>query len=265
MFPLSIKETFIKLLNIKQLNDLKMKTINLPLIWDYVKSYVLPFLLIILLFRQCNNNEVQLAKSESKSVKEQNAILERTAINANEKIAELYGINEQLEKDLQRSNAKTNDLTAKLNKVVSKGQKDLKRFENADNKAWAGYFKEKYNTSVTYSDVSLTMTSQLVTQIGNDLIKGDIAKAEVKIYKSLLDESDYKISVYESLVTNKDDIINEKDVIIETVAEQRDNLQTLADNQLKDLIKAERGKKLNRTLIAIGVAGGFVAGVLLAN
>jgi hypothetical protein len=242
-----------------------MKTINLPLIWDYVKSYVLPFLVIILFFNQCNDDKVQLAKNEAKSVKEKNAILERTTINANKKIAELYGNIGQLEKDLKASNAKTSDLTAQLNKVVSKGQKDLKRFQNADNKAWASYFKEKYNNSVTYNDVSLNMPTELVSLVGNDLIKGDIAKAEVKIYKSLLDESDYKIAVYEALVTNKDDIINEKDVIIETVAEQRDNLQTLADKQLKDLVKAERANKRNKSLLIIGVASGLVAGVLLSK
>jgi hypothetical protein len=242
-----------------------MKTINLPLIWDYVKSYVLPLLVIILFFNQCNDDKVQLAKNDAKSVKEKNAILERTAISANKKIAELYYINEQLEKDLQRSNAKTSDLTAKLNKVTSKGQKDLKRYENADNKAWAGYFKEKYNTSVNYNDSSLNLPTNLVPKVGNDLISGDVAKAEVKIYKSLLDESDYKIAVYESLVTNKDEIIKEKDIIIETVAEQRDNLQTLADKQLKDLIKAERANKRNKSLLIIGVASGLVAGVLLSK
>jgi hypothetical protein len=209
--------------------------ITLPNIKKYI-PYIICFILGAILL-QCNS-EVQLAKNEAKSVKDKNAILERTTINANKKIAELYGNIGQLEKDLKASNAKTNDLTAQLNKVVSKGQKDLKRYENADNKAWASYFKEKYNNSVTYNDVSLNMPTELVSLVGNDLIKGDIAKAEVKIYKSLLDESDYKISVYEALVTNKDDIINEKDVIIETVAEQRDNLQTLADKQLK-VIKKE--------------------------
>jgi hypothetical protein len=242
-----------------------MKTINYPLIWDYVKSYVLPLLVIILFFNQCNDDKVQLAKNEAKSVKDKNAILERTTINANNKIAELYENIGQLKKDLKASNDKTSDLTAQLNKVASKGKKDLKRYENADNKAWASYFKEKYNNSVSYNDVTLNMPTQLVSLVGNDLIKGDIAKAEVNIYKSLLDESDYKISVYEALVTNKDDIINEKDVIIETVAEQRDNLQTLADKQLKDLVKAERANKRNKSLLIIGVAGGLVAGVLLSK
>jgi hypothetical protein len=242
-----------------------MKQINLPLIWDYIKSYGLPILVVVLLFNQCNNNEAQLAKAEYKSVQDKNAILERTTINANKKIAELVQNLHTLENDLKQSEAKTIDLKAQLSKVVSKGKKDLKRFENADNKAWSGYFKEKYNIASSYTDIDLTMPTQLVANIGNDLIKGDVAKAEVKIYKSLLDESDYKISVYEALVTNKDDIINEKDLIIETVAEQRDNLQTLADNQLKDIIKAEKRKNINKTLIGIGVAGGLVAGFYIAK
>jgi DNA primase large subunit len=225
--------------------------------------YIICIVLGAFLFR-CNN-EVKVAKAEANKVKEINSILERTTTNANKKIAELVSNNDQLNKDLKTSDSITSDLRQQLDKVVSKGKNDLKRFENADNKAWAGYFKEKYNSVTTYTDISLTMPTELVSKVGNDLIKGDVAKAELKIYKGLLDESEYKINVYESLVNNKDEIITQKDLIIDTTTKQRDNLQVLADKQLKSLIKAERRSNFNKNLVPIAVAGGIVAGFLLAN
>jgi hypothetical protein len=225
--------------------------------------YIICIVLGAFLFR-CNN-EVKVAKAESNKVKEINSILERTTTNANKKIAELYEINVHLNKDLKTSDSIKSDLRQQLDKVVSKGKNDLKRFENADNKAWAGYFKEKYNSVTTYTDISLTMPTELVSKVGNDLIKGDVAKAELKIYKGLLDESEYKINVYESLVNNKDEIITQKDLIIDTTTEQRDNLQVLADKQLKSLIKAERRSNFNKSLVPIAVAGGIVAGFLLSK
>jgi hypothetical protein len=105
-----------------------MKQINLPLIWDYIKSFILPILVIILLisqFNSCGNEkkvaeistrnelleeEIQVVKGENVSLKAQRDFNARLLSESDERV-------EQNEKQIA-------ELTAKINTNEIKARKD---------------------------------------------------------------------------------------------------------------------------------------------
>lgn len=246
-----------------------MKTINYPLIWDYVKAYIFPLLLIILLISHCNNKpnpQIAVDKANFERLKENNVILQERVksvlyqskitnkeVRAKDSLIAL--------RELERDN-----LQQQLDQVKSKGIVQRAKISNLDNKGFAEYYNERFkvNTALVTSN-GVELTKDLPVKVASSLIDGDVAKAELGITRKML-ENEFEKS---NLLTGQVTILKEDNVRLslglnETI-NQNSELLDLASSQNKSIKKLERKQKISGVLVPVGIAVGFALGVIFAN
>jgi hypothetical protein len=246
-----------------------MKTINYPLIWDYVKAYIFPILLIILLVNYCTSQpspQVAVDKANFQRLKQNNAILQERVksvlYQSKIKIKEVKAKDSLIAlRELERDNLKQ-----QLDVVIIDAKVQRNKIASLDNKGFATYYNERFKTNTAIvTDKGIELTKDLPTKVASSLIDGDVAKAELGITRKIL-ENEFEKS---NLLTGQVAILKEDNVRLnlglnETIG-QNSELLELAGSQNKSIKKLERKQKISGILVPVGVAVGFALGVIFAN
>ena len=218
-----------------------MKKINLPLLWDYAKSYVIPVLLIILVINQCSNTQsVQVAvnKANFERLKENNVIL-------SEKVKSVLYQSKITNKEVQAKDSlialrelERDNLKQQLDAVIIAGKKKKSKLNNLDNNGFANYYNERFkvnNALVTSNGVELT--KDLPTKVASDLIDGDVAKAQLGITRKMLENEFDKSNLLTGQVTLLKDDNQLLNIALKDVLNANIELISLAENQNKIISK----------------------------
>lgn len=169
---------------------------------------------------------------------------EKNVVEKEKKIKLLNGKIASLEKNKSQQIAKFNDYALT----------DLKK-----------YYQEKTgygDKQIQIDGTAIKMTREPLVVIGKELVQGDYAKAELKLTKQVLSET-------QSIVAEKDKIIEterQKFVDLQSVVESneqiKENLVKNIDDLQSDLKKA---KKPKATTIIISALLGGIAGAIIAK
>lgn len=247
-----------------------MKQINLPLIWDYIKSFILPILVVILLisqFNSCGNEkkvaeistrnelleeEIQVVKGENVSLKAQRDFNARLLSESDERV-------EQNEKQIA-------ELTAKINANEIKAKKDKEAIKKYDHKDFVNYYNKKFETNLAVlAPNGITLTEDMPLIVANKLIDGDVAEANFKLqtekYTKLFDNFN---ELTGQVTILKDE--NEKLVVaLDKTENLLDKSNELGDDAVKQLKKMKFKAKVSQVLVPVGIVAGFVAGIIIAK
>jgi len=169
---------------------------------------------------------------------------EKNVVEKEQKIKSLNGKIASLEKNKSQQIAKQNDYTLT---------------------DWKKYYQEKTgygDKQIQIDGTAIKMTREPLVVIGKELVQGDYAKAELKLTKQVLSET-------QSIVAEKDKIIEserQKFVDLQSVVESneqiKENLVKNIDDLQSDLKKAKKPKA--STIIISALLGG-VAGAIIAK
>jgi len=240
-----------------------MIQINLITIGEFVKKHLgwIAFAILLLFTFNCGGN------SDSKEIRK-----ERDKENKayEKKIDSLENVNKSKDKIIAKSEKKVveykkkNDLLiAEIAKEKSKGEKAIAIQKKYDLKDWKKFYQEKSgygDKDISIANNTLNFTRAPLISIGGELVKADVVKAELKITKEILIQT-------QAIVVEKDKIIeigNEKIVNLEKVVEAdsfiKSNLNQNISSLQNDLKKANRPKA--KTIIVSSVLGIIIGGII---
>jgi hypothetical protein len=247
-----------------------MKQINLPLIWDYIKSFILPILVIILLisqFNSCGNEkkvaeistrnelleeEIQVVKGENVSLKAQRDFNARLLSESDERV-------EQNEKQIA-------ELTAKINANEIKAKKDKEAIKNYNHKDFVNYYNKKFETNLAVlAPNGITLTEDLPLIVANKLIDGDVAQANFKL------QTEKYTQLYDNFneITGQVTILKDENEKLVVALDKTENLldksNELGEDAVKQLKKMKFKAKVSQVLVPVGIAVGIITGIIIAK
>jgi hypothetical protein len=247
-----------------------MKNINYALIWDYIKSFILPILVVILLisqFNSCGNErkvaeiatrnqlleeEIEVKKGENEALKAQRDFNARLLSESDERV-------EQNEKQIAK-------LTAKINANEAKARKDKEAIKNYDHKDFVNYYNEKFETNLAVlSPNGITLTEDMPLTVANKLIDGDVAQANFKLQTEKYTQLFANFNELTGQVTILKDENEKLVVALDKTENLLDKSNELNEDAVKQLKKMKFKAKVSQYLVPVGILAGFVAGIVIAK
>lgn len=169
------------------------------------------------------------------------------------------------EKNVVEKEQKIKSLNSKIASLGKNKSQQIAKLNDYTLTDWKKYYQEKTGYSdkqIQIDGAAIKMTREPLVVIGKELVQGDYAKAELKLTKQVLSET-------QSIVAEKDKIIEterQKFVDLQSVVESNEqikqNLVKNIDDLQSDLKKA---KKPKATTIIISALLGGVAGAIIAK
>lgn len=252
-----------------------MFQINLNEILKQAKKYwphSLAVILIFLLIGQCNNATVAnnaLEKTEQKY--EQVSSDLRIAIRRTE---DALKSNKETRIQLAKADAKIytieqekKNLADQIAILQSKGEGKKSDAKKYDNPAFAKYFGQRYNEmqKAVATAEGVTLKTGLPLKVVNDLIDGDVAKAELKLTRKMLEKEFEKSNELTGKITILEKDNNNLSIELKENLTLLSESQKLADEQNKLINKLDTKRKINKYLLPAGVIAGFIGGILIAK
>lgn len=247
-----------------------MKQINLPLIWDYIKSFILPILVIVLLINQFNScgNEKKVAEIATK-----NELLEKQIEVNKGEIISLTAERDFNARLLSESDERVEQnekeiafLTAKIASNEAKAKKDKEAIKNYDHKDFVNYYNEKFETNLAaLAPNGITLTEDLPLKVANKLIDGDVAQANFKLQKEKYTELYDNYNEITGQVTILKNENNKLAVALDETQGLLNESSELNKDAVKQLKKMNFKSKVSQYLVPVGIVAGFVAGIIIAK
>ncbi|MBP9793777.1 MAG: hypothetical protein KBC56_07250 [Flavobacterium sp.] len=221
-----------------------------------IKNYALILLalaVIILCFKSCNDtseNEsvIALKNLENKNLQKDISIINSKNIDVEKEIA-------QFQDSVVKFKKEKDFLLSQISAEKAKGQKLSRQIKSFTAPDFIDYYKARYPKYVSevgvYED-KVTLADSINTQIVNDLIFGDVGRAEVKLYEQALVKSEQASTVKDSINDKNEIIIGNLSDVISIKNKQLDNANEVVSEQL-DIIR-----KANRTQTALKIGLGAV-------
>lgn len=236
--------------------------LTLPNLKTYL-PYILCFILGILLFRNCES--IKYEKAEKKRVEKENEEIqvEINALKLSNK--EFLAIEQKYLDTIAEKNHRIGKLEKKIEDVNKAGDILKEKYKNADAATYAKYWSEKYDTPVTAVGDDVITPKEVAGSITNDLIQGQVDATKLRLQNEILKENQSKYTSLYALYKETKEDSKAKDTIIIKVEEQRDNLQILADSQMKTMKKLRNGSNLKTGGIILAAAASFTLGYYLAK
>lgn len=247
-----------------------MKTINFPLIWDYIKSYILPFLVLILIISQINScgNEKAIAEISTKS-----ELLEKQIEVKNGEIVSLTAqrdFNARLlsesEERVKQRDKKIASQEAQIAKNEAKARKDKEAIKKYDHKDFVNYFNEKFETNLAVlAPNGITLTEDMPLTVVNKLIDGDVAQANFKL------QTEKYTELYNNYndVTGQVTILKDENNKLASTLQETQGLLNESSELNKDAVKQLKKMKFKATvsqyMVPAALIGGIILGVVIAN
>jgi hypothetical protein len=247
-----------------------MKNINYALIWDYIKSFILPIIVVILLisqFNSCGNEkkvaelstrnelleeDIEVVKGENVTLKAQRDFNARLLSESDERV-------EQNEKQIAH-------LTAKINANEIKARKDKEAIKNYNHKDFVNYYNEKFETNLAVlAPNGITLTEDMPLTVANKLIDGDVAQANFKLQKEKYTDLYNNFNELTGQVTILKDENEKLSVALDKTENLLDKSNELNNDAVKQLKKINFKSKVSQYLVPVGIAVGFVAGFVIAK
>jgi len=242
-----------------------MIQINLLTIGQFLKKHLgwifAGALLLTMLTCNGNSDSKEIRKERDK----QNKVYEKkidSLFKANKSKDKIIAKSEKKVAEKEKSIKSLNNKIALLNK---KNNEQIAKAKDYNLKDWKKFYQEKTgygDKEIQIDGTAIKMTREPLVSIGTQLIKADAVKAELKLTKDILSET-------QTIVKEKDKIIeigNQKIVNLSSIIEAKDQIE---DNLVKNINDLEKDlKKANRPKlkpIIIGVVLGGIAGAILAN
>ena len=140
-----------------------------------------------------------------------------------------------------------------LSKQIIVKQAEIKRYSSSD---IANYFKDNYNVpeAVKTTSEGTCLKDTVSRLVINDIVAGQGAKAELKITRNILGNTNKIVSSKDSLLNLKQGQINNFGQILS----KRDTIDAFKDNMLKNtqsIVSKERLQKNIWKIATIGLAG----------
>jgi len=161
-----------------------MTQINLLSIYEFGKKHlgwIVAISLFLIMFN-CNGNS-----EHSQIIKErdfQNKELSKKVENLLKLNLEQDKLVKKADEAILKSIKKINSLKAEIAKEKTKGEKLIAKQKDYDLKDWKKFYQEKTKSGdkeILITNNTLNFTKAPLITIGNELVKGDVAKAELKI------------------------------------------------------------------------------------
>lgn len=242
-----------------------MTQINLLKIYELAKKYSGWIFAIILLLVMFNCNP---ESSHAEIIKERDAQNKELT----KKIDGLQIANKAKDRMIAKSEKKVLEkeriikkLNGEIAKEKAKGEKEIAKQKKYNLKDWKKFYQEKLgygDKDISIVNNTLTFTREPLISIGNQLVQSDVVKAELKLTKSVLAET-------QNIVFEKDKIIelgNGKIVNLQSTIEAKDQIEKNLVKNIDDLNKdLKNAKKPKLKPIIIGVILGGVAGAIIAK
>ena len=242
-----------------------MIQINLLQIADWLKKYSgwIAFVILLLFTMNCggNSNSKEIRKERDK----QNKIYEKKIDSLAKANSSKDKIIAKSEKAIVEKEQKIKSLNGKIASLEKKTNDQIAKAKDYSLKDWKKFYQEKSgygDKEIQIDGTAIKMTREPLVAIGNQLIKADAVRAELKITKDILFET-------QTIVTEKDKIIQterEKSINLQSIVESneqiKENLVKNIDDLQSDLKKA---KKPKATTIIISALLGGLAGAIIAK
>jgi len=240
-----------------------MIQINLITIGEFVKKHLgwIAFAILLLFTFNCGGN------SDSKEIRKerdkQNKVYEKkidSLQNANKSKDKIIAKSEKKVAEKEKSIKSLNSKIASLNK---KNNEQIAKAKDYNLKDWHKFYQDKTgygDKEIQIDGTAIKMTREPLVSIGTQLIKADVVKAELKITKEILIQT-------QAIVAEKDKIIEterEKSINLSSVIESKDQIQNNLLKNIGDLEKdLKQAKKPKvKTIIIATVLGGVVGAII---
>lgn len=202
-----------------------MKEVIKTILLDYWQ-YIVIALLVLVLFRNCKQNEnLQLANENYKQE------LEISDLKIEKHINRIITLNDSL---LILNKAKQREKT-KIVTVVKEVEKKIQSVGNLTTKGIANYYQSRYKLPVTITQYGVALKDTTHKMVIVDLIKKDGLALELNHTKKILNIAEKQLNIKDATIILKDSIILEKD-------KQIDSHFKIEANLTKS-VKSERTKK----------------------
>lgn len=246
-----------------------MIQVNLTSVISFIKKYgiyIVAIVFALLYINSCSNTDVLMA--EKKNIETDLEIQKTDHKKLKQESEKIY--NQLAEKitDTEKKSAKKDLIIEKQNAEIAKLKKSAevksREFETYDNAAFARYFADLYNAPkfVSYNEVSVSFKGDLPKRLANDLLSGQVAKAEVKIKNTIISEMADKINLEKTISES----LRGQVEVLKTDLESSENLnetQSLLINKQNEIIK--KSTRIKPIPIIIGVGIGVIGTLLLTN
>jgi septal ring factor EnvC (AmiA/AmiB activator) len=240
-----------------------MIQINLLQVVDWLKRYsgwIVAGILLLMMFN-CEPDSAFARKQRDKENKKYEKKIDSLygAIKSKDKVIA------KSEKNVAEKEQKIKSLNGKIASLEKNKTREIAKLNDFALTDWKKYYQEKTgygDKQIQIDGTAIKMTREPLVAIGKELVQGDYAKAELKITKQVLSET-------QSIIVEKDKIIEterQKFVDLQSVVESneeiKENLVKNIDDLQSDLKKAKRPKA---TTIIISALLGGLAGAVLTN
>jgi peptidoglycan hydrolase CwlO-like protein len=188
------------------------------------------------------------------------------------KIDSLQNANKSKDKIIAKSEKKVAEkeksiksLNSKIVSLTKKGNEQIAKAKDYNLKDWKKFYQEKTgygDKEIQIDGTAIKMTREPLVSIGTQLIKADVVRAELKLTKDILSETQTIVKEKDKIIENQDGKLVNLQSIIDSKDQIEDNLVKNISDLEKDLKKANRPKA--KTIIISAVLGG-IAGALLAK
>jgi septal ring factor EnvC (AmiA/AmiB activator) len=240
-----------------------MIQINLLQVVDWLKRYsgwIVAGILLLMMFN-CEPDSAFARKQRDKENKKYEKKIDSlySAIKSKDKVIA------KSEKNVAEKEQKIKSLNGKIVSLEKNKTREIAKLNDFALTDWKKYYQEKTgygDKQIQIDGTAIKMTREPLVAIGKELVQGDYAKAELKITKQVLSET-------QSIIVEKDKIIETErqkfvdlQSIVESNEEIKENLVKNIDDLQSDLKKAKRPKA---TTIIISALLGGLAGAVLTN
>ena len=240
-----------------------MIQINLLQVVDWLKRYsgwIVAGILLLMMFN-CEPDSAFARKQRDKENKKYEKKIDSlySAIKSKDKVIA------KSEKNVAEKEQKIKSLHGKIVSLEKNKTREIAKLNDFALTDWKKYYQEKTgygDKQIQIDGTAIKMTREPLVAIGKELVQGDYAKAELKITKQVLSET-------QSIIVEKDKIIETErqkfvdlQSIVESNEEIKENLVKNIDDLQSDLKKAKRPKA---TTIIISALLGGLAGAVLTN
>jgi len=233
--------------------------------YNYISTAVI-IAMILLLCVTCNNsknNETETALLKVKLA---------TSQDSEKLFIQKYDLSQaeisKYEDSIEIRDKRIAELEKKRVEVVRIGRKKIKSLKKYDKKAYSEYFKDRYKDfakDVNVNETGINLTDSICKPIVTDLIKGDVAKAEVKILEDILSETQEKIELKDSIISNQE----EQKIDLQNVINEKQKAQDAAIDiiklQEKTITKKERQNAVLKVIVPVSAVIGVIIGVAVTK
>lgn len=237
-------------------------------IQDFVKKYyahIITILLVVLLFKSCNDTELLLAEKESLKKEIRDTKDKVDALIANNKVINRDIIRYKdtivfLDEQTRKKQAKIAEITKENNKLKS----SIKKYNTDD---LVRFYIERYKAprEVFKTDLGLTFTDTLSKTIALDLNDYDYTQNLLTETELLFTIEREKVVIQDSIISLKDNQHTNLNNALKELGKVNNSQDDLIRKQSAIINKETRKNRLNKYILPIAVITAFTSGFLIAK